>query len=277
MTSQPARLLALFAATIALSSLSSVACTTPNASHCGNRDGDDTCLTADPDRPYCSVCVAENDGCVDAPVSETCRPNVGGETLAEGSGTDATMTGTTVSSTTLSSTGDPSTTGQTSTTASTTSPTSTTASSTTADESETAAPGDTTAGESSGSPTTGVTDSPTTEGSSGEEASETSTSATSSDPTTEGSGASEESTTEPDDCGNGALDPGEQCDGNQLNGTTCAGLQAFMSGTLACDDACNFDTSACTACLPGLGICSAHDDCCSQNCTGLIVTGVCAG
>src|SRR6185312_8128378 len=38
-------------------------------------------------------------------------------------------------------------------------------------------------------------------------------------------------------CGDGNLDPGEDCDQSQLNGSTCKSL-GFDSGTLACTSNC---------------------------------------
>ncbi|HEY2774237.1 MAG TPA: DUF1566 domain-containing protein [Candidatus Binatia bacterium] len=47
-------------------------------------------------------------------------------------------------------------------------------------------------------------------------------------------------------CGDfGVNVPGEECDGNALNGRTCASL-GFDGGTLSCTGSCKFDTSACT-------------------------------
>jgi len=46
-------------------------------------------------------------------------------------------------------------------------------------------------------------------------------------------------------CGNGRLDPGEQCDGTDLFGRDCATL-GFTGGTLACQPDCLFDTRHCT-------------------------------
>ena len=40
-------------------------------------------------------------------------------------------------------------------------------------------------------------------------------------------------------------DPGEQCDGSDLGGATCASL-GFTGGTLSCNTNCVFDTSGCT-------------------------------
>lgn len=47
-----------------------------------------------------------------------------------------------------------------------------------------------------------------------------------------------------DDCGNGTIDTGEDCDGTELGGATCAD-QGFEGGTLACSADCTFDTSGC--------------------------------
>jgi hypothetical protein len=49
-------------------------------------------------------------------------------------------------------------------------------------------------------------------------------------------------------CGDGNLDPGEDCDQSQLNGSTCKSL-GFDSGTLACTSNCRFSTSGCSGSL----------------------------
>lgn len=48
-------------------------------------------------------------------------------------------------------------------------------------------------------------------------------------------------------CGNGKIDPGEQCDGSHLNGANCssATMNARPNGELACGSRCKFDTSGC--------------------------------
>lgn len=51
---------------------------------------------------------------------------------------------------------------------------------------------------------------------------------------------------EPPSCGDGSVDPGEECDASNLAGQTCAGL-GFSSGTLSCTPNCAFDTAACVA------------------------------
>ena len=55
-------------------------------------------------------------------------------------------------------------------------------------------------------------------------------------------------------CGNGAIDPGEACEGQNLQGQTCAGL-GFSGGTLACGADCQLDLGDCTgsdSCYDGL-------------------------
>jgi hypothetical protein len=61
-------------------------------------------------------------------------------------------------------------------------------------------------------------------------------------------------------CGNDLVDAaGEQCDGSNLGGETCASL-GFTSGTLACS-ACQFDTSNCTQSLCGNGSVDGAEQC----------------
>lgn len=45
-------------------------------------------------------------------------------------------------------------------------------------------------------------------------------------------------------CGNGSVEGGEQCDGSDLAGQNCVG-RGFDSGTLQCNNLCQFDTSNC--------------------------------
>jgi hypothetical protein len=51
--------------------------------------------------------------------------------------------------------------------------------------------------------------------------------------------------TPPATCGNGTIDSGENCDGTNLGGATCASLVHGYTGNLSCDSTCQFDTSAC--------------------------------
>jgi len=61
-------------------------------------------------------------------------------------------------------------------------------------------------------------------------------------------------------CGDGALDPGEQCDGAMLDGETCL-TQEFDDGTLACSELCTFDTSGCVSFACGNGLIDGSDVC----------------
>lgn len=69
------------------------------------------------------------------------------------------------------------------------------------------------------------------------------------DPTTNStteptSGSSGSSSGIPDDCGNGVIDAGEDCDSGNLGGMTCGGL-GYDDGALACGNSCAFDVSDC--------------------------------
>lgn len=71
----------------------------------------------------------------------------------------------------------------------------------------------------------------------------TSADATTDDPSMGTSGPTSE--TDSGGCGDGAISPGEQCDGADLQGFTCMSL-GLNGGTLACDPVmCTFDTSMC--------------------------------
>jgi len=66
------------------------------------------------------------------------------------------------------------------------------------------------------------------------------------DATTSGDGDGDATTTGAGDCGNGMVDIGEQCDGNDLNEFTCTDL-GYDGGDLACDPVtCTYDASGCT-------------------------------
>jgi len=51
-------------------------------------------------------------------------------------------------------------------------------------------------------------------------------------------------------CGNGVIDPGEDCDIGTLGGATCASASSgtLPYGTIGCTADCAFDTSACSSC-----------------------------
>lgn len=73
--------------------------------------------------------------------------------------------------------------------------------------------------------------------------------------------ASSSGTTGPaSECGNGAVDAGEECDGESLGGATCI-TQGFDDGVLSwsCSSACLLDASGCFAC--GDGVANGAEEC----------------
>ena len=74
-------------------------------------------------------------------------------------------------------------------------------------------------------------------------------------------------------CGNGQLDPGEECDPTNLDGKTCAAF-GYAGNGLVCKADCTFDTSAC--CGDGTigvgeecdGLALGGKDCVAQGCLG---------
>jgi hypothetical protein len=52
-------------------------------------------------------------------------------------------------------------------------------------------------------------------------------------------------------CGDGTIDPGEDCDGTNLGGTDCTTL-GETGGTLACSSSCSYDTGGCYTCGDGI-------------------------
>ncbi|MCA9638885.1 MAG: hypothetical protein KC420_22815, partial [Myxococcales bacterium] len=122
------------------------ACTTQNLDHCNYRGGDSFCAAGQSERPYCSVCAADFDGCTNDPPSAECLPEGSSSASASasstatsltssGSASDATTAGTATTSTSTSTAtstteGETSTTTTTSTTTSSTTDDSTTSSTT---------------------------------------------------------------------------------------------------------------------------------------------------
>ena len=67
----------------------------------------------------------------------------------------------------------------------------------------------------------------------------------------DGDGDGDPTTTGGSVCGDGMVSPGEQCDGDDLNGETCESL-GYASGMLACDPVtCTYDASACMVDMDG--------------------------
>ncbi len=56
----------------------------------------------------------------------------------------------------------------------------------------------------------------------------------------------------PENCGDGNINPGEQCDGSNFGVMTCA-LLGYESGDLACTPGCTYDVSACQGVLDTCG------------------------
>ena len=63
-------------------------------------------------------------------------------------------------------------------------------------------------------------------------------------------------------CGNGVIEQDEICDGQNLNGRTCADGLAGTTGTLLCSLSCQYDTSNCTA---ESGKCQGNYSKCSED------------
>jgi hypothetical protein len=81
--------------------------------HCSELQGDGTCLSLYSNRPYCSLCESNANGCVMLPPAAICEPGGTGESSEEGgSTTDASTTGSAETTVALDSTGSASTTGE---------------------------------------------------------------------------------------------------------------------------------------------------------------------
>ena len=71
-------------------------------------------------------------------------------------------------------------------------------------------------------------------------------------------------------CGNGVLEHGEECDGGDLGGATCASVGCNGGGSLACGAGCTLDVTSCSGCpFCGDGTCDPGEDCvsCSADCS----------
>ena len=73
-----------------------------------------------------------------------------------------------------------------------------------------------------------------------------------------------------DSCGDGFVDPGEDCDGSALNGASCASLGFYKAeGVLACNAECRYDTTDCdTARCRDTILQSDREDCEGDNLGG---------
>ncbi|HEY0134776.1 MAG TPA: hypothetical protein VGB85_11865 [Nannocystis sp.] len=227
------------------------ACSQTNTDHCGNREGHPTCYQQDKATPFCSICVATNNGCVDKRPDDGCFA-----TTAPATSTAADSSSSTVDPTTGGSESNTSTTGSTST-GPTTDPTTGTTTTTGQTDTSTTTPGTTTTGDTS----TTSTDTSTSTGDTVDTVDTlgTSTSTTGDTDTTAGT------TMEPDPCGNNMIDEGEVCDGTNNNKETCKSVypDKWGGGMLACNEGCQSFNDA--KCCIGLG----------QKCGGLNPDGAC--
>jgi hypothetical protein len=223
-------------------------CSVTNESHCGNQSGDVSCAARDPERPFCSLCEASNDGCVAEPVTvEAChRESDSGPpaTVTDGSTTATASTSTTPTTSTGPTTG---TTEQPDTSTGTTTTTATSTSSSTTDETTTTTTLETTTTDSSST----TLDTSTTE---------VGTSADTTDSTTMVGPV----------CGNNVAEAGELCDGTDLKGKGCVDYPAlYGGGDLACSANCKaYDFAGCCK-LTGVN-CTAASQCCSEQCPLLV-------
>lgn len=68
-------------------------------------------------------------------------------------------------------------------------------------------------------------------------------------------------------CGNGKLEPSEECDGTLLDGKDCNAL-GCMGGQLSCDSGCRFDKSQCAVCTCGNSAVDMGEECDETNLNG---------
>ncbi len=77
-------------------------------------------------------------------------------------------------------------------------------------------------------------------------------------------------------CGDGAVDGGEECDGSDLDMNDCRSVPGgFGGGTLRCTSTCRFDTSACTLC--GNGVIDSGEQCDGTRLGGATCTSIGGG
>src|SRR5690349_4765154 len=79
---------------------------------------------------------------------------------------------------------------------------------------------------------------------------DTSTAADTSESSSEDSASESSSSEGGGTCGNDVVEPGEACDGDDLDGQDCVS-QGFIAGALACSASCTFDYAACSNCGDG--------------------------
>ncbi|MEO6028629.1 MAG: DUF1566 domain-containing protein [Candidatus Binatia bacterium] len=72
-------------------------------------------------------------------------------------------------------------------------------------------------------------------------------------------------------CGDGTIQPGEQCESTDLGGASCTSL-GYAAGTLACGSGCRFDASACVS-YPTPGSCGNGTVETDERCDGVDLGG----
>jgi len=257
-------------------------CIRVNESHCGNIEGNDTCRRDHPREPWCNICVGDNDGCVQDPVPSECQSKFDASASIADMGTDVDPgmeghTGTSMS---------------TGTTVNTDSGTLSTGLTMFA-ETTSSGSGTETFAQSTGMPssTSSTSEESSTDASTGDgpvcgdgvrdpdETCDTDdlNGLTCQDLGSEGDGlrCTDDCIFDPsgcegfaDACGDGVIQAPEQCDGGNLNGSSCADLFADrQGGQLGCTS-CVYDTSDC--CITDTEACSVNADCCSGTCSGII-------
>ena len=66
-------------------------------------------------------------------------------------------------------------------------------------------------------------------------------------------------------CGDGNVDPGEDCDSHNLQGASCSSIDDdFGGGEITCTEQCTYDTAEC--CIATGSPCTNNWDCCSGYC-----------
>ncbi len=226
------RLRTVLLSAIAVVAAGALACVATNEDHCNFRGGDEYCANNHGERRFCSVCVAEFDGCAQAAPEASCLPH--GSSSASAVTTDDDPSNSTAPTGGQTSTGSGSTTSTGSTTIASTATTTSTTSTTT-----TSATGST-------SPQTTGSTSPQTTGST--------------------------SDTDGPICGDGEINGGEVCDGANLNGNNCTNFPPWTGGALACGDDClSYDLTGCCL-GEGSACEVLDDNCCAGFSCGLDAT-----
>ncbi|MCB9567300.1 MAG: hypothetical protein H6710_08855 [Myxococcales bacterium] len=229
----PPRLRSPLALALALAAALVGACTGKNVDHCNFRGGDAFCAADQAARPFCSVCAADFNGCVDAPPGDDCLP--------EGS-SSASASGTTAPASTSSSS------------ASGASSTSSTGASTSTSTASTGASTSTSTGESTSQGTGSTSDT------------DTSTSSTGTDT---GTGTDGSTTSDGPSCGDNMADWNEICDGTDLRGKTCVDF-GWSGGQLGCAANCaSYDQGNC--CQGKGSSCGIFECCKGLTCLGKCV------